>query len=107
MEGTTLVLTVTRTGGTASDVTVGVSAHDGDGDTPGGDAVAGVDYEVLTVTPLTFGRRHSHPDRRDRAPARDPAAQGPRTFRVILHDAEGGAALGSPSTVTVWILDPS
>ena len=55
VEGTTLVLTVTRTGGTASDVTVEVQAHDGDADTPGADAVAGVDYKVITATPLAFG----------------------------------------------------
>jgi hypothetical protein len=33
-------------------------------------------------------------------------SQGPRAFRVTLHDANSNAALGSPSTVTVWVLDP-
>ena len=32
--------------------------------------------------------------------------EGPRAFRVTLHDPNSQAALGSPSTVTVWILDP-
>ncbi len=105
IEGTTLVLTVTRTGGTAADVTVEVTAHDGDDDTPGGDAVAGVDYEVLTPSPLTFGPNASSQSVQIALlPRAD--AQGPRAFRVTLHDANSNAALGSPSTVTVWILDP-
>jgi hypothetical protein len=105
-EGTTLVLTVTRTGGTASDVTVEFQAHDGDDDTPGADAVAGVDYEVVTVTPVTFDAGILTQTVEISLLPR-PDTQGPRSFRVVLHDAAGGAALGSPATVTVWILDPS
>jgi hypothetical protein len=105
-EGTTLVLTVTRTRGTASDVTVEFQAHNGDDDTPGADAVAGVDYEVVTVTPLTFDAGIlTQTVEISLLPRLD--TQGPRSFRVVLHDADGGAALGSPATVTVWILDPS
>jgi hypothetical protein len=106
VEGTTLLLTVTRTGGTASDVTVQVTAHDGDADTPGADAQAGVDYEALPPTTLTFDS--GIPSQTVEIPlmSRD-GVQAPRAFRVTLHDVEGGAALGSPSTVTVWILDPS
>ena len=81
IEGTTLVLTVTRTGGTASDVTVEVTAHDGDDDTPGADAVAGVDYEVSHPVPPQLRPERAQPDRRDRAPAqgrRSGAARLPR-----------------------------
>ena len=106
VEGTTLVLTVTRTGGTASDVTVEVQALDGDGDTPGADAVAGVDYQALPPTTLTFGNGILSQTVEISLLPQD-GAQGPRSFRVILHDAEGGAALGSPAIATVWILDPS
>lgn len=86
-------------------MTVEVTAHDGDDDAPGADAVAGVDYEVLTPSPLSFGP--SVPSQTVEIallPRAD--AQGPRAFRVTLHDANSQAALGSPSTVTVWILDP-
>lgn len=106
VEGTTLLLTVTRTGGTASAVTVEVQANDGDTNTPGDDAVADVDYQVVTATPLTFGAGILSQTVEISLLARD-GSQAPRAFRVILHDAEGGAALGSPSAVTVWILDPS
>jgi hypothetical protein len=81
-------------------------AHNGDDDTPGADAVAGVDYEVVTVTPLTFDAGIlTQTVEISLLPRLD--TQGPRSFRVVLHDADGGAALGSPATVTVWILDPS
>ena len=106
VEGTTLLLTVTRTGGTATDVTVEFQAHDGDGDTPGGDAEAGVDYQVIALPTLTFGAGILSQTVEISLLPRDDA-QGPRSFRVILHDAEGGAALGSPATATVWILDGS
>ena len=106
VEGTTLLLTVTRTGGTASDVTVEVQAHDGDEDTPGDDAVVDVDYQVVTATPLTFGAGILSQTVEISLLARDDS-QAPRAFRVTLQDPEGGAALGSPSAVTVWILDPS
>ena len=105
-EGTTLLLTVILAGGTASNVRVEVQAHDGNADTPGADAVAGVDYAVLASTPLTFGAGILSQTVEISLLARN-GSQGPRAFRVILHDAEGGAALGSPSTATVWILDPS
>jgi Calx-beta domain-containing protein len=106
VEGSTVALTVTRTGGTASDVTVEVTALDGDGDTPGADAVAGVDYEVVTSSPVSFGPSVSS-QIVEIALLPRPDAQGPRAFRVTLHDANSQAALGAPSTVTVWILDPS
>jgi subtilisin family serine protease len=105
LAGTTLVLTVTRTGGTAGEVTVDVTAHDGDDDTPGADALSDLDYAALPPTTLTFDAN---------APSRTVAitllpragAPGLRAFRVTLDNPGGQAALGSPSTVTVWILDP-
>jgi Calx-beta domain len=106
IEGTTLVLTVTRTGGTASDVTVLVETHDGDANTPGADAVAPDDYEALPPTLLTLDAGILTQTVEIPLLSRD-GTQGPRAFRVTLHDVAGGAALGSPSTVTVWILDPS
>jgi hypothetical protein len=105
VEGTVLVLAVNRTGGTASDVTVHATAFDGDGDTPGADAVAGVDYEPPPSTPVTFGLNGTSGTVAIPLLSRD-GVQGPRAFRVTLHDVEGGGTLGSPSTVTVWILDP-
>ncbi len=106
VEGDSVLLTVTRTGGLASDVTVQVTTHDGDADTPGADAVAGVDYEALAPTTLTFDAGVVSQSVAISLLPRD-GAQGPRAFRVILHDAAGGATLGTPSAVTVWILDPS
>jgi hypothetical protein len=105
IEGTTLTLTVTRAGGTAGDVTVEVTAHDGDDDTPGADAVAGVDYEVLTPSPLSFDSSVSSQSVQIALLPRA-GSQGPRAFRVTLHDANSNAVLGSPSTVTIWVLDP-
>jgi hypothetical protein len=105
VEGTVLVLALNRTGGTASDVTVHVTAFDGDGDTPGADAVAGVDYEAPPLTPVVFGPSGTGATVAIPLLSRD-GVQGPRAFRVTLHDVEGGGTLGSPSTVTVWILDP-
>jgi len=106
VEGTTLLLTVTRTSGTASDITVEVTAHDGDDDTPGADAQAGVDYEVVTASPLSFGLNATTQTVEISLLPRD-GVQGPRAFRVTLHDPAGGpgVALGSPATATVWILD--
>ena len=107
VEGTTLLLTVTRTGGTASDVTVEVQAHDGDADTPGDDAVAGVDYEIVTATPLTFGAGILSQTVEISLLARD----GSQAPRALPRDPprRGGRrrARESRRTVTVWILDPS
>jgi subtilisin len=81
---------------------VGVTAHDGGDDTPGADTVTGIDYEVLTPSPLSFGPSvSSQTVEIALLPRAD--AQGPRAFRVTLHDANSQAVLGSPSTVR---LDP-
>jgi hypothetical protein len=104
VEGATLALTVTRSGGAAGDVTVEVTAHDGDGDMPGADGVAGVDYELVTPSPLVFGAGSSSQAVELTLPARA-GVQGPRAFRVSLHDPNSGAGLGNPSTITVWVLD--
>jgi hypothetical protein len=95
---------VTRSGGAAGDVTVEVTAHDGDDDTPGADGVAGVDYELVTPSPLVFGAGSSSQAVELTLPARA-GVQGPRAFRVSLHDPNSGAGLGNPSTITVWVLD--
>ena len=108
LESTTLLLTVTRTGGTASDVEVYFTVHDGDADMPGGHAQAGIDYTVVTPSPLTFGQNVSSQTVEISLLPRD-GVQGPRAFRVVLDFATSGLGLespGSPSTVTVWILDP-
>src|SRR5262249_8126076 len=98
VEGTSLLLTVTRTGGTASDITVDLTPEDGQ------DAVAGTDYMVVTPSPLPFGlNTMSQVVEIPLLPR--PGAQGPRAFRVTLENPQGQAALGSSSTITVWILD--
>lgn len=91
---TTVNLVVTRTGGTASGVTVAFAATD---DT----AVSPADYSVVTPSPLTFGagqtiqhiaisvKRQSHPS-------------NPK-FTVTLSSPGSGALLGAKATNTVTI----
>jgi len=60
---------------------------------------------VLTSSPLSFDPSVSSQSMQIALLPRT-GSQGPRAFRVTLHDANSNAALGSPSTVTVWVLDP-
>ena len=91
-----VTLTVTRTGGLASDVTVGFVTADGT-------ATAGSDYD-LTIGTLSFAANQisqtlSIPISDDSAP------EGDETFSVTLLPPTGGASLGSPATEVVTILD--
>jgi serine protease AprX len=91
-----VLVTVTRTGGDAGQVTVGYATAD---DT----ASAGEDYQATTGT-LTFpdgetGRSFSVPI------LDDPDAEGDESFALILENPTGGALLGNPVDVLVTILD--
>ena len=103
VEGSTVALTVTRTGGVASDVTVTVATQDGDEDGRTANAVAGTDYTALAPTVLTFNAGVT--SQTVEIPLLTPGGPGPRVFRVQLQDPEGGASLGSPSTALVWTLN--
>ena len=103
VEGSTVALTVTRTGGVASDVTVTVATQDGDEDGRTANAVAGTDYTALAPTVLTFNAGVT--SQTVEIPLLTPGGPGPRVFRVQLQDPEGGASLGSPATALVWTLN--
>ena len=102
-EGATVALTVTRTGGVASDVTVTVATQDGDEDGSTANAVAGTDYTTLAPTVLTFNAGVT--SQTVQIPLLTPGGTGPRVFRVQLQDPAGGASLGSPATARVWTLN--
>ncbi len=90
---------VTRTGGSASAVTV-----DWVIDVDGGTADLGVDYTGPTGGTLTFALNET--SRTLTIPVSYRAdAQGPRTITLLLSGAGGGGALGVQTTTTLWILD--
>ena len=98
-----MALTVTRTGGVASDVTVTVATQDGDEAGSTANAVAGTDYTALAPTVLTFNAGVT--SQTVAIPLLTPGGSGPRVFRVQLQDPTGGASLGSPATALVWTLN--
>ncbi len=94
--GGAAVVTVTRTGGVASDVTVAYATSDGT-------AVAGTDYEPTSGT-LTFGAGET--SRTFVVPALDDGLAGPnKTVVLTLSAPGGGGTLGARSTATLWIVD--
>jgi hypothetical protein len=91
------VLTVTRTGGGASGVTVDFTTLDGT-------ATAAADY-VTTSGTLTFlAGQTSQPIT---VPLRiETGAQATKSFSVVIRNATGGATLGVRTTAQVRIADP-
>ncbi len=91
-----IVVSVQRTGGAASGVTVNYSSSNSS-------AIAGQDYTAVAGT-LTFEggqtvKMFSIPI------ANDGVAEGEETFNLILSDATGGGTLGVPNTAVVTITD--
>lgn len=96
--GGSVTVTVQRSGGAASGITV----QYGTGDVT---AQAGQDYTATTGT-LTFGAGES--TRTVTVPIRDDSNTEPaETFTVTLANPQGGATLGTPAVITVTIVDTS
>jgi Calx-beta domain-containing protein len=89
-------VTVVRSGGTASDVTVDYTAT-------GGTASAGADFAVLSGT-LTFAAKQTTATI-PVAILQDQLAEGNETFTLTLGNPQGGAALAAPFVATVTIVD--
>ncbi|MGH8237431.1 MAG: Calx-beta domain-containing protein, partial [Steroidobacteraceae bacterium] len=94
--GTTQVL-ITRTGGTQGEVSATVRTHDGT-------ALAGTDYEAVDST-VYFGPGEDEPRVLEVPLALDAIAEPDKSLTVTLSDPRGCAALGSPATATLTILD--
>ncbi len=89
-------VTVSRTGGTASGVTVGVA-------TANGTATNGLDYTTVTNT-LSFNAGQTSTN--VTIPIlQDTLDETNETFRVLLSNATGGATVGALSNTTVTITD--
>jgi hypothetical protein len=96
--GATALVTVTRTGGAASGVTLRYATSDGT-------ATAGLDYTAKAGT-LSFGagvtkRSFSVPIKNDRL------VEGDQTVNLALTAPAGGAVLGSPSAAVLTITEKS
>jgi ELWxxDGT repeat protein len=91
-----LVLTVSRTGGGASGVSVDYLTQDGT-------AQAGADYEAASGT-LSFGAGQAS---RTLAIALvdDAAPEGDESFGVVLQNPQGGASRGSPGAALVTLAE--
>ncbi len=94
--GTTQVL-ITRTGGTQGEVSATVRTHDGT-------AHAGTDYEAVNST-VYFGPGEDEPRVLEVPLSLDAIAEPDKSLTVTLSDPRGCAALGSPATATLTILD--
>ncbi len=91
---------VTRTGGSASGVTVHWTVT-------GGTATAPADYTGPASGWLTFGSSGAGATSQDvEIPIVDrDGAQGPRTITLLLDATGGNGSLGLQTTATLWILD--
>jgi hypothetical protein len=91
---------VTRTGGSASGVTVRWTVT-------GGTATSPADYSGATNGWLTFGSSGPSATTQEveiQIADRD-GPQGPRTITLLLDDTGGNGILGPQTTATLWILD--
>ena len=95
--GGVATITVTRTGGAASGVTVDYAAA------AGGSATAGVDFSLAAGT-LTFGAGETS---KTFAVTLDDDAlvEGDETLNLTLTNPQGGATLGTPDSAVLTILD--
>jgi hypothetical protein len=94
---TSALIALTRSGGTASAVTVDFRTTDGS-------AVAGADY-VLGNTTVTFGANQAMQTVVVTLAADDLVAEGNKTVNLSLSNPGGGATLGARSTAVLKILD--
>jgi hypothetical protein len=93
----TATITLTRTGGTASAVTVDFTTTDGT-------AVAGADY-VLRSTTVTFGASQTTQTVIITLAPDDVVAEGNKTVNLTLSNPGGGATLGARTTAVLKLLD--
>lgn len=101
VEGSTLLLTVTRTGGLAGGV--GVPFFITDGSVGGFSARTGLDF-VLTPGILFFDEGEMSKSIAIPILA-DALLEGPETFQVSIGNPTGGGVKGTPSAVLVTIVD--
>ncbi|HUM12905.1 MAG TPA: DUF1566 domain-containing protein [Myxococcaceae bacterium] len=92
-----LTVSVSRIGGSSGAVSVHVDSADGT-------AHAGEDYGPLSTT-VSFADGEVGPKTVDLSVANDTAVEGTETFTVRLSAPSGGAALGTPTSATISILD--
>jgi hypothetical protein len=94
--GRTVTITVTRMGGTASDVTVEYATSDGT-------AKEGTNYTAASGT-LSFGQGQT--SQTFSVAILDDGVAGPnRTVDLTLSNPRGGASLGTRTTAVLWIVD--
>ncbi len=98
--GFAAVITVTRTGGKAGDVTVDWATSDG---VEGSAATAGVNYTASSGTVLFAADQTSAIFTVD--VQGDGVAAGSKTVTLELSNPQGGATLGARDTATLWIAD--
>ena len=97
-EGGTATITVKRTGGAASGVTVNYAVT-------GGTATdGGVDYTLGGSGTLTFGAGETTKTFTVQT-VDDAIVEGPETVQLALSNATGGATLGTPNASVLTILD--
>ena len=102
VEGSTALLTVTRTGGLAGGVSVPFSVIDNR--VGGFGARAGLDFVLAQQGTLFFDEGDT--SKTIAIPILvDALLEGPETFQVSLGSPQGGAVAGSPSQVIVTIVD--
>ena len=92
----TLTVTLTRSGGAASGVTLNYA-------TSNGTATAGADYTAASGT-LTFGANETTKSFAVTI-TQDGSAEANETVALTLSAPGGGATLGSPSTATLYVID--
>ncbi len=106
--GTSLTVTVTRSGDISGTATVDYTTTDTDTFTVNcanfaGNAFARCDFST-SIDTVTFGPGQS--SRTFQIPIiNDAWAEGSETFGVVLSNPTGGASLGSPATATITITD--
>jgi hypothetical protein len=93
-------IAVSRSGGSSGAVSVTCAAAAQGGDT----ATAGTDFTAASVT-LNWADGDSANKTCGVTLTNDTTDESDETFTVTLSNAQGGAALGAPSTATVTILD--
>lgn len=91
-------VTIERVGGTDGPVSITI-------DTANNGAVAGSDYTAISGTVVSFANGDAGPKIVSIPISADPVFETDETFTVTLSNPTGGAALGSPSSATVTILN--
>ncbi|HEX8250183.1 MAG TPA: Calx-beta domain-containing protein, partial [Pyrinomonadaceae bacterium] len=100
--GSTVAVTINRTGGTDGEVSVNYGFTDGTA-TGGNSCAAGIDYNNTGSTVTFAGGQSSQTV--NVTICNDTAIEGSETFTVTLSGATGGATIGSPSSAVITITD--